>query len=89
MGKNRSKDLIFKKPLYQGVEFSANEDKAIEILKKNGFTSTVIAEVLGRKNYSVRNRSIYKSFYYKSQKNVDLIKNTENYEKLKTSKRWW
>ena len=72
-----------KKPLYQGVKFSANEDKAIEILKKNGFTSTMIAEVLGRKKNSVRGRSIHKSFYYKSPKNADLIKNTENYEKLK------
>ena len=52
----RDDDRVFKKPLYNNVKFSANEDRVIEILKKNGVNQTIIAEVLGRNLNSIKNR---------------------------------
>ena len=58
----RDDDRVFKKPLYNNVKFSANEDRVIDILKKNGVNQVIIAEVLGRKLDSIKNRHFEVNF---------------------------
>ena len=46
----RDDDRVFKKPLYNNVKFSANEDRVIDILKKNGVNQVIIAEAQSTKS---------------------------------------
>jgi len=53
---NRDAKVVFKKPMYENIKYSANEDRAIDVLTSNGFNVPSIAEVLGRTDYSVKHR---------------------------------
>ena len=53
---NRDSKKTFKTPLYQGVNYSANEDRAIDVLISNGFNTPTIGEILGRTARSIKNR---------------------------------
>ena len=73
---------IYKDPKYHNVKFSSNEDRAISILKSNGFTSEQIGEVTGRKSASIKNRGIeviqdkYKQPSDNRVASTEIIKNT-------------
>ncbi len=81
---NRIDNKIYKQPLYENVPFSANEDRAIEILRKNGFNKRIIAEVLGRKEGSIkaRTRAVNFSSFKKDNTYETLDKNIEEKNKL-------
>jgi hypothetical protein len=81
---NRTDDTVFKKPLYENVPFSANEDKAIEVLRKNGFNKRIIAEVLGRKEGSIKARTVAVNFSFFKKNNTfsALDQNIEEKNKL-------
>jgi len=72
--------VIFKEPKYENIKYSPVEDRAISILKNNGFTADQIGEVTGRKARSIRNRelevSLDKYKYAKDLKNesTEIIK---------------
>jgi len=74
-------NIRFKEPKYENTKYSSVEDRAISILKLNGFTADQIGEVTGRKARSIRNRelevSLNKYQFSKDLKNdsVDIIKN--------------
>ena len=81
---NRTDYTVYKKPLYENVPFSANEDKAIEILRKNGFNKRIIAEVLGRKEGSIKARTVAVNFSFFKKNNTfsALDQNIEEKNKL-------
>lgn len=81
---NRTDDTVFKKPLYENVPFSANEDKVIEVLRKNGFNKRIIAEVLGRKEGSIKARTVAVNFSFFKKNNTfsALDQNIEEKNKL-------
>jgi hypothetical protein len=81
---NRIDNEIYKKPLYDDIPFSVNEDKAIEILRKNGFNKRIIAEVLGRKEGSIKARTVAVNFssFKKNNTYESLNKNIEEKNKL-------
>tara|TARA_B100001057_G_scaffold285548_1_gene285770 strand:+ start:152 stop:1216 length:1065 start_codon:yes stop_codon:yes gene_type:complete len=51
-------NIKFKEPKYENTKYSSIEDRAISILKNNGFTADQIGEVTGRKARSIRNREL-------------------------------
>lgn len=83
---NRTDGTVYKKPLYENVPFSANEDKAIEVLRKNGFNKRIIAEVLGRKEGSIKARTVAVNFSFFKKNNTfeALDQNIEEKNKLYT-----
>ena len=87
--KKKKKFLIegHKKPtVYRNEPWSPNEEKALKVLKENGFNSKVISEVLGRTKASVHNRGFEKGISFKSKINSTKDKNIDSNELLKTHK---
>lgn len=83
---NRIDYTVYKKPLYENVPFSANEDRVIEVLRKNGFNKRIIAEVLGRKEGSIKARTVAVnfSFFKKNNTFAALDQNIKEKNKLYT-----
>ena len=87
---NKKKKLLIeghKKPTaYLNEPWSPNEEKALKVLKENGFNSKVISEVLGRTKVSVQNRSFEKSIRFKSKMNITKDNNIASNQSLKSHK---
>lgn len=84
---NKNKKLLIeghKKPTaYRNEPWSPNEEKALKILRENGFNSTVISEVFGRTKNSVHFRAYEKKFRYKNKMQASSQKNTFSRNSLK------
>ncbi len=83
-------NAAYKKPLYDGTQYSSNEDKAIEILKKNGFNKSIIGEVLGRKPRSIKNREQIlnlDNFVFNKAKNVKFANLKKEVKILNSTKK--